>query len=214
MSKRAVDFFSALLGLVLLAPVLLVLMLLIRLESSGAPIYRQRRVGLNGREFYLYKLRSMVTEADRSGGLLTVGADTRITRLGRILRAAKLDELPQLWNVVRGEMSLVGPRPEVATYVNLYTDDQRQVLAVRPGVTDPASFFFFDESAILGRVEDPQRYYIERLMPEKIRINLEYARQASLLTDLAMIFATVGKIFGLRWNVLDWLKISPPRLGQ
>lgn len=196
-----------------MSPILVFLFILIRMESRGSPLYAQRRVGLRGRPFSMFKLRSMVRDADQKGALLTVGRDARITRVGRVLRATKLDELPQLWNVLRGDMSLVGPRPEVARYVDLYTLEQRRVLDVRPGITDPASFAMFNESEMLARVSDVHSFYVSRLMPEKIRINLEYAARATLATDLMLILATVGKIFGIRVDVLKRLKILPPELG-
>lgn len=189
--KRALDFTAAGLGLLVLSPVLLLVALVIKLTDGGPVFFRQERVGRGGRPFRMWKFRSM--RVDNAGAKITVSGDSRITPIGRRLRASKLDELPQLWNVVRGDMSLVGPRPEVEEYVKLYTPEQRRVLDARPGITDPASFAFYDESALLARVADPHRYYVEHLMPEKIRINLEYADRRSMAGDLYLIVATVAK---------------------
>lgn len=213
MIKRFFDFCFATAGLILLSPLLFVLMIAIRIESAGAAVFKQLRVGQGGRDFSLFKLRSMIQNADRAGGLLTVGRDSRITRVGAFLRASKLDELPQLWNVIRGDMSLVGPRPEVRRYVDLYTPDQMRVLNLRPGITDPASFALINESDLLATVADPERFYVQRLLPEKIRINLEYAARASLWTDTVLILVTIGKIFGWRFDIFKWLEIMPPELG-
>jgi lipopolysaccharide/colanic/teichoic acid biosynthesis glycosyltransferase len=214
MLKRLLDLLGAGFGLVITAPVLFVLFLLIRLESAGPALFVQKRVGLGGRDFWMYKLRSMRRDDSGSARLLTVGEDPRITRMGRFVRATKLDELPQLWNVFCGEMSLVGPRPEVRRYVDLYTLEQQKVLALKPGITDPASLAMFNESELLGRVDSPDEFYVRVLMPEKIRINLEYAARAGVGSDLLLIFATVGKIFGLRLDIFGRLGIALPNLGD
>lgn len=210
MMKRSFDFAAALIGLMVVSPLLLILFILIRLESSGSPLFMQKRVGLAGADFLILKLRTMRVVKD--GALLTVGQDNRITGVGRRLRATKLDELPQLWNVLCGQMSFVGPRPEVRYYVDMYTVDQRQVLSLKPGITDPASFAMFNEAEVLARAPNPEEFYVRYLMPEKIRINLEYAKVASLRTDLLLILATVGKIFGIKLDIFTHLKISPPKL--
>jgi len=190
--KRVLDVSGAMVGLVVLSPILLVVALLIYLEDRGTVFFRQQRIGMLGAPFRIWKFRSMRPDAHRTGGFISVGLDPRVTRIGRFLRASKLDELPQLLNVLRGEMSLVGPRPEVAHYVRCYSAQQRAVLRLRPGITDPASLRFRNESAELAKYADPQRAYLDVIMPEKIRINLWYASRATLLTDLSVILATVG----------------------
>ena len=189
--KRCFDVIAASLGLVLLAPLFAVVAVLIQAGDGGPVFFRQRRVGRFGREFRIWKFRTMVVDAERRGGPLTAGSDPRVTRVGAILRRLKIDELPQLLNVVRGEMSLVGPRPEVASYTAFYTDAQRAVLACTPGITDPASLRYRDESAMLGHAADPERVYLSQVMPEKVRISLDYARRATLRSDLAVILETL-----------------------
>lgn len=192
--KRAFDFSAALVGLIVLSPLFFFLAAWIFLSDWGSPFFRHERVGRNGRLFQMLKFRTMVVNADKIGPALTVGEDPRITRVGRFLRKTKLDELPQLWNVVKGDMSLVGPRPEVQEYVSLYTLEQRRVLTVRPGITDPASFEYFDEQRILSQAADPEKYYRSTVMPEKIRINLEYQKRATFSSDLRLILATLARI--------------------
>jgi lipopolysaccharide/colanic/teichoic acid biosynthesis glycosyltransferase len=192
--KRTFDLLIAATGLVAVAPLLAGIAVCIWI-SDGAPVfYRQWRVGRDGRPFRIWKFRTMVRNADRLGGELTVGRDPRITRVGSWLRKTKLDELPQLWNVVTGEMSLVGPRPEVSSYVDQYTSEQRAVLRLTPGITDPASVQFFDESELLGTAESPEQVYVDVIMPEKIRLNLAYAQRASLRTDVGVILATIKRM--------------------
>lgn len=190
-AKRALDLFGAAVGLFLLWPILLTVGLLVRLEDGGPVFFRQERVGHGGRSFRMWKFRTMVPDAERTGGQLTVGRDPRITSVGHWLRLTKLDELPQLLNVLIGEMTLVGPRPEVPRYVSMYTPGQLDVLTLRPGITDPASLRFRDEAAVLARSADPERVYIEAVMPEKIRLNLEYASRATVWSDLAVVLATL-----------------------
>jgi lipopolysaccharide/colanic/teichoic acid biosynthesis glycosyltransferase len=196
MLKRAADLLLALIGLALLWPLLLLLALWVRLDSPGPALFRQERVGRGGRPFQILKFRTM---ADRpgEGRQITVGADPRITRSGRLLRAAKLDELPQLINVLLGEMSFVGPRPEVPRYVALYTLEERRVLELRPGITDLASVKYRREAELLAASPDPERTYVEQVMRDKLRINLDYAARAGLLADLAVILRTLGVLFGL-----------------
>lgn len=191
-SKRLFDLAASATGLVLLSPLLLLIAGAIKLGDRGPIVFRQTRVGRGGRPFSILKFRTMVVDAERLGAQLTVGNDARITRVGRILRRTKLDELPQLLNVLRGEMSLVGPRPEVPRYVAMYTDEQRRVLSLLPGITDPASAEFVDESSLLAGVDDPERYYVEELMPRKLRTNLEYADRATLRDDVTTILSTIG----------------------
>lgn len=195
-AKRAFDLFWSLSGLAVLSPLFLLIALLVKLEDRGPVFFRQERVGHRGRSFRIWKFRTMVVDADRMGRPLTVGRDPRITRVGYWLRKFKLDELPQLINVVRGEMSLVGPRPEVPRYVALYTLEQRKVLELVPGITDPASIRYRNESEVLARSPDPERTYIEEVMPEKIRLNLEYARRATLWSDFVVIVRTLARLWG------------------
>jgi len=195
MAKRLFDIFCASLGLLILLPLLIVLALWIKWDSPGPVLFRQERVGRFGKPFHIHKFRSMRVDAPALGPQITVGEDPRITRSGRVLRAAKLDELPQLWDVLRGAMSLVGPRPEVPRYVALYTPAQRElVLSVRPGITDPASLQFRNESEVLARAADPEREYAEVILPAKLKLAGEYVRQASLWTDIRLILATLRRI--------------------
>ena len=191
MGKRAFDLAASGLGLLVLAPVFAFIALAIRFDSPGPVFYRQERVGRGGKPFLIFKFRTMQVDADRVGGPLTVGGDPRITRAGRFLRKGKLDELPQLLNVVRGEMSLVGPRPEVPKYVALYTPEQREVLEVRPGITDPASIEFRDENELLEGSSDPEALYVSEILPRKLGLNLEYARGAGFFYDIRVILATL-----------------------
>lgn len=176
--------------------------MLIKAEDGGPVFFRQERVGLGGRRFRIWKFRSMVTDAEGLGTQLTTARDTRITRVGAWLRRRKLDELPQLLNVLAGEMSIVGPRPEVPKYVDLYTEDQRRVLALKPGITDVASIAFADESALLGCVPEPEGYYLQCIVPAKIRLNLQYAEHASPLRDLSVIIDTITHVVPRRRTAL------------
>jgi lipopolysaccharide/colanic/teichoic acid biosynthesis glycosyltransferase len=190
-SKRALDIIGSGLGLVLLAPLLAGIAAAIRFVDGGPVLFRQHRTGRNGKPFSMLKFRTMHTGPARAS-LITIGADPRITRLGRWLRRYKLDELPQLWNVLTGEMSLVGPRPEVERYTRLYTADQRRVLQFTPGITDPASLKYRGEADLLARAADPEGFYIAHVMPDKIAINLAYSARATVLSDLRLIMRTVG----------------------
>jgi lipopolysaccharide/colanic/teichoic acid biosynthesis glycosyltransferase len=193
MGKRFFDLICAGLGLLLLSPLLVVVAVWIKLDSPGPVMFRQERVGRFGRPFRIHKFRTMRVDAPALGPQITIGADPRITRSGRFLRASKLDELPQLWDVFRGAMSLVGPRPEVPRYVALYPADLREVvLSVRPGITDPASVSFRNESELLAQAADPEREYVEVVMPAKLRLAADYVRRASLATDVRLIVATLG----------------------
>lgn len=195
MAKRLFDIVFASLGLLLLGPLLLGIALWIKLDSRGPVFFRQERVGRFGVPFRIHKFRTMVTDAEQLGALITVGADARITAAGRWLRASKVDELPQLWDVLRGAMSLVGPRPEVPRYVALYPPAMRElVLSVRPGITDPASLSFRNESELLARAADPEREYVEVVMPMKLGLTADYVRHASLLGDIRLILATLAAI--------------------
>lgn len=194
LSKRVMDVTCSGLGMLLLSPPLLAIALAVWLGDRGPVLYRQERVGRGGRPFTMLKFRSMVAGADRKGRLVTVGGDARVTPVGRWIRRLKLDELPQLLNVLRGEMSLVGPRPEVQRYVDLYTAEQWPVLDLVPGITDPASIKYRDEEAVLAGYDDPDRAYVEVVMPDKIAINLSYAARATVLSDLAVILRTLLRI--------------------
>lgn len=193
--KRFFDMTAALVGLVVLGPLFLIIAVLILVTMGRPVLFRQARVGRNERPFTIIKFRSMVRNADRQGPEFTTGGDARITPLGRFLRRTKLDELPQLVNILKGEMSFVGPRPEVARYVKLYNADQRRVLTVRPGLTDPASLAYHNEEEILARFTDTEKGYVEKIMPAKLELNLAYLEKAGLLRDLGLIFKTIGRLF-------------------
>lgn len=192
--KRALDLVIASIGLVILSPLLLVVAVVIFIDDGSPVLFRQERIGRHGKPFHILKFRSMGVDAERIGGQITVGNDPRITRIGQFLRRSKIDELPQLINVVRGEMSLVGPRPEVPKYVALYTPEERHVLSITPGITDPASIKYRHESEILARSSDPEQMYIEVVMPEKIRLNLEYAKEATVWTDFQILLSTLWSL--------------------
>jgi lipopolysaccharide/colanic/teichoic acid biosynthesis glycosyltransferase len=194
MTKRLLDIVIAVQGLVVLCPVLIWITWCIRREDGGTIFYRGERVGLHGRLFRIFKFRTMVMDAEKMGALSTSDDDPRITRVGRILRKYKLDELPQLINVLIGDMSLVGPRPEVKKFTDLYTDEEKAILTVRPGITDWASIWNLDEGFILASSTDPDRDYLEKIRPEKLRLQLKYVRERSLLTDIGIILLTLKTI--------------------
>jgi lipopolysaccharide/colanic/teichoic acid biosynthesis glycosyltransferase len=192
--KRLFDLIISLTALIVLLPIMFVIGFLVMLDSKGPMIYRQQRVGRNGKLFWMHKFRTMKLHSDKQG-LLTVGEhDPRITRIGYFLRKLKLDELPQLWNVFVGDMSIVGPRPEVEKYVKLYNDKQKNVLAVRPGLTDPASLEYFEENRILESFEHPEEAYIQYVMPRKLELNLEYIERRNFFTDLFIMVRTLMRI--------------------
>ena len=192
--KRLFDIVASGIGLIVLSPLFLILALWIKLDSKGPVFYRQVRVGYKNKEFRIFKFRSMRVGADK-GSLVTIGGhDPRITRSGYFIRKSKLDELPQLINVFIGDMSLVGPRPEVRHYVDYWTPEQMHVLDVRPGITDPASIKFRNENELMETAEDPERYYIEVIMQEKIKLYLEYVQKHSFWYDLGLIFKTFRAI--------------------
>jgi lipopolysaccharide/colanic/teichoic acid biosynthesis glycosyltransferase len=187
---RLFDIFFSALGLIILFPFFVVFYLLIRIESKGGAFYIQERIGKNGKPFGLYKFRTMRVGSDTEG-LLTVGErDSRITHIGYILRKTKIDELPQLLNVLKGDMSLVGPRPEVRKYTDLYTEEQRKVLSVRPGITDYASIEYVNENELLSKADDPERMYIEEVMPDKIKLNMKYLKHYTVGEYFRIIFLT------------------------
>ncbi|MCF6312607.1 MAG: sugar transferase [Verrucomicrobiales bacterium] len=179
----------------LLAPLLLAVAVLIKVSDGGKVLFSQLRVGQHGSRFSIYKFRTMAEGEVDGGRLFTIEGDPRITALGRILRRSKIDELPQLWNVLKGEMSLVGPRPEVPWYVELYDERQREVLQYRPGITGLATLQFRNEERLLAGVEDPEKVYIEEVIPRKIELNLEYAQKATLWRDLILIVRTIFCLF-------------------
>lgn len=192
--KRPFDIIASGLGLLFLWPLFLFLAIWIKIDSHGPVFYRQLRVGKNGKDFRIYKFRSMRQDSDK-GSLITIGGhDSRITRSGYFIRKYKLDELAQLINVFIGDMSFVGPRPEVRHYVNYYTEEQMHVLDVRPGITDLASIKYRNENELLEKAEDPERYYIDVIMQDKLRINLEYVESHSFFNDLKFIFLTFWTI--------------------
>lgn len=188
---RLLDILIAIISLVIFAPVFLFIAIWIKLDSTGTVFYKQKRVGRFGKEFYLYKFRSMCLDADKAS-LLTYGAtDNRITRSGAFIRKYKIDELPQLINVLAGQMSMVGPRPEVKKYTDLYTAEQRKVLNVRPGITDLASIEYYNENSLLEKQADPEAYYINVIMPDKIRLNKEYISNPSIGNYFRILFLTI-----------------------
>jgi lipopolysaccharide/colanic/teichoic acid biosynthesis glycosyltransferase len=201
--KRMVDVVAGLIGLVVLVPLFILLSLILKLTSSGPIFYRQRRVGKDGRIFQIAKFRTMDVDADVSGPGITVRGDPRITLFGRIIRALKLDELPQLWNVLKGDMSLIGPRPELPEYVRNYNEEQRKVLDVCPGMTDVASIAYRYEEELLLAQENPELYYREIVLPHKLLLNAEYIRRMSLKYDLFLLAKTLSSLF------LDRLNINP-----
>ena len=195
MIKRLFDILCALFGIVVLLPFFLFLSSWILIEDGAPVLFFQKRVGKNGKDFWLYKFRTMRKNAEKMGQLTIGDRDPRVTNSGYYLRKYKLDELPQLFNVLFGTMSLVGPRPEVKKYVLLYTEEQRKVLQVKPGITDLASLEYFKESELLAASSDPETTYIKEIMPEKLKLNLEYIHRASIITDLGIVLKTVIRIF-------------------
>ena len=188
--KRIFDIVASGIGLILLSPLFVILAIWIKCDSIGPVFYKQVRVGRNNMDFQLFKFRSMRVGSDKKGLITVGGHDPRITRSGYYIRKYKLDEFPQLINVFKGDMSLVGPRPEVRKYVDMYTEEQMHVLDVRPGITDLASIRYRNENELLERVNDPDKYYVEVIMPDKLRINLEYVARHSFTFDIRLIFQT------------------------
>lgn len=192
--KRLMDIFFSLIGLILLFPLFLIIGLIITLDSKGGVFYKQIRVGKDGKDFKLFKFRSMAVGSDKKGLLTVGGNDSRITKPGYFIRKYKIDELPQLINVFIGNMSLVGPRPEVRKYVDLYNQEQQKVLTVKPGITDYASIAYINENEVLGKSSNPENTYIEEVMPSKLKLNLKYIEEKSVITDIKIIFKTIAKI--------------------
>lgn len=193
--KRLFDIVASSLGLLVLSPLFLILSIWIKTDSSGPVFYRQVRVGLHGKDFKLFKFRSMRVGSDKKGLITIGGRDPRVTCSGYFIRKYKLDEIPQLINVLIGDMSLVGPRPEVRKYVDMYTAEQLNVLNVRPGITDLASIRYRNENELLGKAENPEKHYIDIIMQDKLRINLEYVASHSFISDIKLIFNTLWNIF-------------------
>ena len=195
MIKRLFDIISSLLGIVILSPVFLIIAIWVVVDSRGGILYQQNRVGRDGKEFLLFKFRTMQSDSDKMG-LLTVGMrDSRITHVGYYLRKYKLDELPQLFNVLLGDMSIVGPRPEVSKYVALYNEEQKKVLSIKPGITDYASIEYASENDLLAKAANPEDLYIKEVMPAKLKLNLKYIQEMGFVTDVKIIFRTLGRIF-------------------
>ena len=193
--KRILDILVSLVGLICLFPLLLLAAVLIKLDSRGPIFFRQERIGMRFRPFQILKFRTMVQDSSTRGQSITVGQDPRITRVGWFLRKTKIDELPQLINVLRGEMTFVGPRPEVPQYVELFRQDYEEILKVRPGITDLASIKYSDEAALLGQSENPEEEYVTRVLPDKINLGKEYIRRSSILFDLTLMFKTFLRLF-------------------
>jgi lipopolysaccharide/colanic/teichoic acid biosynthesis glycosyltransferase len=191
---RFFDFLFSFLGLILLSPFFLLITLFIKISSSGPVLYKQSRIGLNGADFNVYKFRSMRMNSEKLGLITVGGRDPRVTPIGYYIRKYKIDELPQLINVLIGDMSLVGPRPEVKKYVGLYTEKQSKVLTIRPGITDWASIYYLDENAILGKSSDPEKDYIEKVIPDKLNYNLIYIQNYGVTEYFKIIFSTLWHI--------------------
>lgn len=191
--KRIFDILASGIGIIILSPILVIMAIVITLDSEGEILFKQKRVGKDEKCFNIFKFRTMVTNAESLGKQITVGKDSRITKVGAFLRKYKLDELPQLFNVFLGDMSLVGPRPEVPRYVALYTEKQKEVLKVKPGITDLASLKYSDENDVLADIEDPERYYINVIMQDKLKLNLEYIEKSNIFLDISIIFKTILK---------------------
>ena len=198
--KRMFDIVVAAAALVVLFPLLVLSALLIKLDSPGPIFFKQERIGRNFRPFWIYKFRTMAQDAPARGGLVTIGEDARVTRVGRLLRKSKIDEIPQLTNILKGDMALVGPRPEVRYYVELFRRDYEEILKVRPGLTDLASLKYRDEAALLGKAANPEDEYMRHVLPDKIRLAKDYLRRSSFLFDLGLILKTLFKLFDYRMS--------------
>lgn len=196
--KRLFDIFFSLIGLVICFPLFIVISILIKLDSKGPVFFIQERIGRNLKPFKVYKFRTMKHATTEKGPRITVASDKRITRIGKFLRKYKIDELPQLFNVLKGEMSFVGPRPEVKEYVKLYKSEYEKLLKMRPGITDPASIVYSDEEVLLSLTESWEEEYKKRILPEKIALSLSYAENHNIITDLKLIIKTIFKAVGLR----------------
>jgi lipopolysaccharide/colanic/teichoic acid biosynthesis glycosyltransferase len=207
-SKRVFDIVVSFIALTFLSPLLAVVAVLVKLDSQGPVFFWQERIGQGFRPFWMLKFRTMVANAERKGGLITFANDPRVTRAGRLLRKTKIDEIPQLLNVLKGDMSLVGPRPEVRRYVHAFRDDYAEILKVRPGLTDLASLKYRDEAALLGRADDPEAEYLRCVLPDKIRLSKDYLRRSSFFFDLSLIVKTVFKLFDFRSDFEHTRRVS------
>jgi lipopolysaccharide/colanic/teichoic acid biosynthesis glycosyltransferase len=196
--KRSLDIGVAAIGLLVLLPIMLLVAVLIKCDSRGAVFFKQKRIGKDFRAFLMYKFRTMRENSELSGPVITVGDDSRITRIGRFLRKTKLDELPQLINVLKGEMSLVGPRPELPRFVELFQREYAEILTVRPGITDLASLKYHDEAKLMDQFPNPEEEYLRSILPDKIRLAREYIDRSSIVFDLSLILRTVPKLFGFK----------------
>jgi lipopolysaccharide/colanic/teichoic acid biosynthesis glycosyltransferase len=194
MLKRGFDILCSLVGIVILFPLFILIGILIKIDSKGPIIFKQIRIGKNFKPFTLYKFRTMIIDSAKNSLLLTVDNDPRITKIGRFLRKTKLDELPQLFNVLKGDMSIVGPRPEVQRYVSMFEKDYREILTIKPGITDYASIEFRNEENILRRYNDVEEGYIKEILPAKIALYKRYLKEKSFLTDLKIIFLTLYRV--------------------
>ncbi len=195
--KRLFDFTMALLGIVVTLPIMLIVAIIIKITSKGPVLFRQKRLTKGMKEFEIYKFRSMRTDYDKDGkGIQTKGSSTAITPVGKFIRKTKLDELPQFFNIIKGEMSFVGPRPELPRRLQYYTESQKEMFAVRSGISSPASIVSSDEEYLMNKVQDPEKFYIEQIMPYKIELNKYYARTQSFIGDIRIIIATLLKIVG------------------
>ena len=201
MIKRTFDIVLALLGLILFSPVMVLVAFMIKCDSKGAVFFKQERMGKGFRPFLIYKFRTMRQHSDHDSSLVTIGRDPRITRAGWFLRKTKIDEIPQLINVLKGDMSLVGPRPEVRRYVELFPAEYAEILTVRPGITDLASLKYRDEAALLGKAEDPNKEYLSHVLPDKIQLAKDYLQRSSFLFDLSLILKTLVKLFDFRMRI-------------
>ena len=200
MIKRAFDIVIAATGLIVLLPIMMVVAVLIKCDSQGPVFFIQRRIGKGFRAFLIYKFRTMKENSELTGRLITIGEDPRVTRVGRFLRKTKIDELPQLINVLKGEMSLVGPRPELPRFVELFRREYAEILTVRPGITDLASLKYRDEAALLDRAQNPEEEYLTRVLPDKIRLSRDYLQRASFFFDLSLILKTIIKLVDGRFS--------------
>lgn len=192
--KRIFDIVVSFIGLLILSPIFLIIAIVIKLNSKGPVFFRQVRVGKDGKEFRIFKFRTMVVDAEKKGMQITVDGDSRITKPGHFLRKSKMDELTQLINVLIGDMSFVGPRPEVPKYVAMYDENQRSILKIRPGITDIASIEYRDENSLLAKSDNPEETYINEIMPRKIELNVKYIKKMSVIYDIGLIFKTIYKV--------------------
>lgn len=193
-SKRIFDIIISIIGLILFSPVLLIIAIIIKLHDSGSVFYKAPRIGLNGAPFYMYKFRTMIPDADKFGPSSSSKSDVRVTPIGKYLRKYKFDELPQLFNVLSGKMSIIGPRPEEKKFTDMFSEEEKNILSVKPGITDWASIWNSNESELLEGCDDPDGYYLKYIRPEKLRLQLLYSRKSNFFVDLQIFFLTLRKI--------------------